>query len=452
MIRELCIILWACAFALVSPVVGSFLSETPYQGTADELNQVSHRHAEAFLAAHRVINVLRLPNEAPARYIATNAISLGKKPSTVVVGRMRAWAYDEAKNEWTELDALGKGRNAPYFEAFASDGQGSLWVLDTGYPAYFDGIWHRLERPSVSSSFAMRFSGVKKSSLVLKELVPLRAMFPSKAGRVFFIRDDVLGAFDGEVWSEISTPPSHLEAEYLLLAMPRHGSQPVLTLKERQDQQRKRSFGSSELLNELLRAKPMGILPETYCGLVDRAGRVFLGADRAIFRLDLSTGHWSLYPLPNGLIEAAIGYESRGNRLWFSDLFGNLAVFDKTTYDWAVYNIVNSLPPAARPKPVVLSANEKELVDFTQGSARPKEVVDVIPASLQVHSIYEDRDSRLMLATESGLVVFDQKAKEWSRFTKQNSLLPSNRINCITEDHGGRIWIGTEGGIVVLSQ
>ncbi|MFY9555895.1 MAG: two-component regulator propeller domain-containing protein [Blastocatellia bacterium] len=440
------------AIGLVLALAASGESDDTSRRQTHGSDPASFKKSKTFFAGHRVLSVLRTANKVPTRYLGIKAILPGKNLSMVVVGRAAASVYDEMRGEWADLAGYRAPGHFESFEAIVSGEDGRLWLLDAGHPVYFDGTWHRLEPPSVSRSFADHFPGMDQTSVLVRILDPIRAMFSTKVSRIFFIRDDVLGAFDGEAWSEVAKPPRELEAQYLLLPEPKHLGRPVPTMKDRQHEKLRRALGSTRLIDQFLRKTPAGILPETYCGLVDKGGSVFLGADRAIFRLDLSTGAWSMYPLPNGLVQAAAAYEGRDGTIWFSDELGSVAAFDKRTHGWEVYSIIEYLPVPAHPKQKPPSPEEQALLEYMRGLAGPKDSSSVATSALRVRAMYEDRDNRLMLATQSGLVVFDQKANTWTLFTSKDSSLPSDRVSCLAEDHSGNIWIGTEMGIVILSR
>ncbi len=67
-----------------------------------------------------------------------------------------------------------------------------------------------------------------------------------------------------------------------------------------------------------------------------------------------------------------------------------------------------------------------------------------------ITSIHEDRSGGIFwVGTWGGLLHFDPKKQEWSRFFYQPGIpgtLSSNRIRTICQDQTGLMWIGTEGG------
>jgi sugar lactone lactonase YvrE len=424
----------------------------PISSSDDGNSLIRNGREEMLLAGHQVIKILRPSSEFPNRLIGIKAIVSGQNSSIVIFGRFGAWIYDEGRERWEDISNSGADSNVRSFDTIVASNEGIVWALNFGRPTYFNGEWHSLSPPVASKAFAKHFPGEERNSLLLRLLNPLRCMFPAKNGKIFFIRDDLLGSFYGEVWNEVAFPPSNLESEYFRLGEPMHFGQPVPTLKDNQERRIRRTLGLSTQTDQFLKMKPRSILSETYCGLMDRDGVVFLGADRAVFRIDLDNGRWQMFPLPRGLVQAVAVHEGRDGKLWYSDFFGNVGAFDKTTGNWTVYNLMDSLPLASRPSPIELSPEEKELLEHMRALAGREKGGSLTPAPLRVRSIYEDRDGRLMIGTERGLIVFEQKNKTWSLFTTENSSLPSNRVNCLTEDYSGRIWIGTEGGIIVLSK
>jgi ligand-binding sensor domain-containing protein/signal transduction histidine kinase len=68
-----------------------------------------------------------------------------------------------------------------------------------------------------------------------------------------------------------------------------------------------------------------------------------------------------------------------------------------------------------------------------------------------ITTIYEDREGRFYIGTWGGLLRFDPKKQEWTRFIHNPGMpgtLGSNNIRALCEDHTGTMWIGTvDGGL-----
>ena len=60
-----------------------------------------------------------------------------------------------------------------------------------------------------------------------------------------------------------------------------------------------------------------------------------------------------------------------------------------------------------------------------------------------VSAIHEDRDGRLWLGTQEGLVRWD--GRDWMKFTTRDGL-SSDVVRAIADDHEGNLWVGTGGG------
>jgi len=187
--------------------------------------------------------------------------------------------------------------------------------------------------------------------------------------------------------------------------------------------------------SKLIDRKPTTIFSEVYCGLECANGDIWLGADRGILCLEQTKREWRLYPLPENLIQAARIYEGRDGRIWFADVYGNSAVYDKLNHTWSGYKVCD---PSPRKRD-------------SSGSS-----------DYSINAIYQDTLGHVLFGTFNGLVVFTERENKWERFTAENSILPgvtligsdkpTSKVTALMEDHSGRIWIATNGGIVILDR
>ncbi len=63
---------------------------------------------------------------------------------------------------------------------------------------------------------------------------------------------------------------------------------------------------------------------------------------------------------------------------------------------------------------------------------------------------YHERDGKMWLATEEGLIAVDMETMEKTVYNTENSNIPSNAVESIDEDAEGRIWIGTYDNIIAM--
>ncbi len=93
--------------------------------------------------------------------------------------------------------------------------------------------------------------------------------------------------------------------------------------------------------------------------------------------------------------------------------------------------------------------NNKVIVKYTP---RPNGANEVqLPLNGYIRAIEEDRDGNMWIGSHgSGLAIYYAATHTWAVYTKDNSRLPSDKIQCILCDSQGRIWIGTYGVGLIL--
>ncbi|HEX6430929.1 MAG TPA: two-component regulator propeller domain-containing protein, partial [Niastella sp.] len=93
--------------------------------------------------------------------------------------------------------------------------------------------------------------------------------------------------------------------------------------------------------------------------------------------------------------------------------------------------------------------NNKVTVKYTP---RPNGANEVqLPLNGYIRAIEEDRDGNIWIGSHgSGLAIFQPVTRTFTVYTKDNSQLPSDKVQCILCDSQGRIWVGTYGVGLIL--
>jgi hypothetical protein len=157
-------------------------------------------------------------------------------------------------------------------------------------------------------------------------LDPFRTMFKARTGGIWLVRADAMMEYSSRGWAAIVRPPMKVEKDYFALDVRKVDGHPHPTLHEIDDKSLLMMVPPKSRVGQefplLAHERPPTVLSEVYCGLEDASGDIWLGADRAILRLDHVKREWQTYLLPENLIRAAVIYEGRDARLWFADSMG----------------------------------------------------------------------------------------------------------------------------------
>jgi signal transduction histidine kinase/ligand-binding sensor domain-containing protein/DNA-binding response OmpR family regulator len=98
---------------------------------------------------------------------------------------------------------------------------------------------------------------------------------------------------------------------------------------------------------------------------------------------------------------------------------------------------------------VNVMVNNKVIVKYTPqpGGANEKQ----LPLNGYIRAIEEDTDGNIWIGSHgSGLGIYHPATHTWTVYTKDNSQLPSDKVQSILCDSQGRIWIGTYGVGLIL--
>jgi signal transduction histidine kinase/ligand-binding sensor domain-containing protein/CheY-like chemotaxis protein/HPt (histidine-containing phosphotransfer) domain-containing protein len=63
------------------------------------------------------------------------------------------------------------------------------------------------------------------------------------------------------------------------------------------------------------------------------------------------------------------------------------------------------------------------------------------------YDAFRDSEGRMWIATYTGLNLYDDETDSFIKFTKDNTRLPSNRINSVYQSREGKFWVGTYYGL-----
>jgi ligand-binding sensor domain-containing protein len=152
-----------------------------------------------------------------------------------------------------------------------------------------------------------------------------------------------------------------------------------------------------------------------FAGIEDSMGLIWLIGGEGVFRYDQVKNEWSAILQPQMPSRIEHIYEDTSGNLWFANIQGDIAFYDRKTSSWGTFSLS-----------------------------------DKIPNSYNIGGMVEDRESQILFATNKGLVGFNKKYNQWNRYTSKNSGLLHSWVTCIYKDRSNQIWLGTPSGIMVL--
>jgi ligand-binding sensor domain-containing protein len=205
--------------------------------------------------------------------------------------------------------------------------------------------------------------------------------------------------YDGQKWSaKIAAPEAIKQAYAQLQASRSHFEKPNLY-------------------------RPLSKVSDVFCGLADRDGYIWLGTRHMILRVEERKKEWTYYSLPHNLGQVRYMYEDNQSRLWVSDDWGRVAVFDKRAFAWHVYRL-----------------EEPTLDTLTPEAFFP------------IFSMCQGKNGQMMFTTIIGLMTLDETLNKWKIYDPRNSALPTDFVTTIMADRHNRVWLGTGRGILLLGQ
>ncbi len=153
--------------------------------------------------------------------------------------------------------------------------------------------------------------------------------------------------------------------------------------------------------------------------------------------------------------------DSRGN-LWIGTIGGGLVCFDHKKESFIQYthseidstslfrDFVNHIYESSTGMLYVSTYLSLDIFNYKEGNfthciLQP----DNYGTKVQIISIFEDSRQNIWIATNNGLVLFDERTREFTSYPTGN-IFPDNTIQGILEDSHGNLWISTNHGIVQL--
>ena len=205
---------------------------------------------------------------------------------------------------------------------------------------------------------------------------------------------------------------------------------------------------------------------DIYTIFEDRAGKLWIGYDNALSKFDPISGMFKHF-LPSqegipglGLVKRFS--ESSNGTIWAATQAGLLEI-DPITEKLSLHrhqegnpatvisNDISSVLVDRYDRVWAVSTNSGITVLSPEKTAikhfRHIESDVASISSNQVNDIYEDDDGRMWLGTYDGLNLYVEDSKDFLRFTRQNTDLPSDIIVSIYQSREGKYWVGTYYGL-----
>jgi ligand-binding sensor domain-containing protein/signal transduction histidine kinase/DNA-binding response OmpR family regulator len=100
---------------------------------------------------------------------------------------------------------------------------------------------------------------------------------------------------------------------------------------------------------------------------------------------------------------------------------------------------------------VNVMVNNKVTLKYTPRPVAANEVY--LPLNGYIRAIEEDKDGNIWIGSHgAGLAIYHPATRTWTVYTKDNSQLPSDKVQSILCDSQGRIWIGTYVGLILFDK
>ncbi|MFT4724230.1 MAG: ligand-binding sensor domain-containing protein/GGDEF domain-containing protein [Colwellia sp.] len=206
----------------------------------------------------------------------------------------------------------------------------------------------------------------------------------------------------------------------------------------------------------------------------DSEGKLWIGTESGINILSKSQGKWEVKHIlqelgnPNSLTHNTVHeiIETKDNKVWVATNGGGISIFDLQGYfiqtlkigdkESSIYisKFVNSLHQDALGN-VWIGTAENGLIKYDTKNGHYTHYVydenDVSTiASNTIKTIYQDSHNQLWIATDKGLLIYNELANNFNRYTHEGNnqrSLSSNFILSVFEDKNNMIWIGTLTGV-----
>jgi len=145
-----------------------------------------------------------------------------------------------------------------------------------------------------------------------------------------------------------------------------------------------------------------------YTAYEDNDGTVWAGSRGAVYRIDLTTGHYRVYQIPENTEVRAIA-EDRTGQFWFGTADGSMFRFNPSSAKWTT---------------------------FRHGTTNSSGC-----ANNEVQALHVDRSGTLWVGSGDSLCAFDTTTQRFHVYKSTHASL--NQIEAIADDSIGRLWIGS---------
>jgi ligand-binding sensor domain-containing protein len=308
------------------------------------------------------------------------------------------YSYNEGTQVWLNRStAFDEARAIWAVSAIAEDRSGRIWVrygLTCEIAFYEKGNWKHGDElyPHRTGSLG-------------------RVLIGGKNGKLWFVSTAGLIAYDGHRWDGPFTPPQECIRGYDALGPTPSG--------------RRAQFAGADGIRT--NETPPAWTSQAWSGAEDLDGNVWLTADRAIWRFEVATRKWRIYPNSvlgvEGFWVTADGYGG----VWFLSAKG-LVKYYKPGDRWTTYELAERLHLQS-------------------------------PVSM---AVYVDQPGRVILGTLAGNFILDEKTGETSEvithqgWGNQAGPAPAHvtrlDISAVARDRQGRIWIACGDELLVVKQ
>ena len=368
------------------------------QQTARVVGGNQNTRLDKTIADHKILRVLKEQDFPSCHFHAPDVIFEQGGGVYWIAGTLGFCRFDETTS------SMSSYKDHHFFaQVFPAE-----MVRDSGDDIWLAGVIHRDLRRLDDDTWK-----TVELNTQLKRKVSVYSMAVDKSGVLWLATDAGLLSHDRKSWGALITPPLAECKTYDRFW--RRYPKDMEVMAEREGLFRKEASAHDDAAGQVLRARVASELRKIAEG---GPRELWIGAERGIFRVNLPSNSWRVYPLPGELTEIHKAYRDRSGRMWFCDGGPNIAVYDPRSEKWDAFNLVKTFP------------------EFSPDN---------------INTIYQERGGAMWFGTIRGLAALDSNGA-WRFYSYKNSALPGYEVTAISQDQAGRIWMGTSEGIVLLAQ
>lgn len=362
------------------------------------------------VAGHRVVKILPpVDFKSPGGfgYLLLPQVMFESDDGIYWIGSLTALhTYDESREYWGVLG--GGDSDVPLgVDTICQSADHKIWLRSVLYPSLrtYDGHgWNTEERVGPDRSNRLP-----------------QVMFQGREGRIWVILKEGISSYDGREWSKFLRPSREFEEHYARLKKPLIDS---ASRFEAVRQQRTRSTPALGRNDKTADEERDGLITEVCVGLEARSGELWLGSRHSLVVFESVNRDWKAHALPEGSGRPRRVFEDKDGGLWIADNKGQVLLFDPHHLRWTTFDVKNLVPIPS---------------------------VDV-GSDLLINGICQDKQGHIILASNNGIISFDQGNETWSLFAAQNGAVADSNMISMMQDRRGRIWLGTTNGISILQE